>query len=162
MDHSPRTYRFFDSIPRIWIAGSNQSGVDARGVLAQGIVSILRRACTANPAEHPRKVLLRFESARHGDIKNPHLGFAQHLLGTLYPLAQDKLVRALACRVAKHFREMRGAEPHGLRKFAEAQLVFHLRVDELFHSPQAGGAEPASIRPYRLAAHSPRRGHFRS
>jgi hypothetical protein len=40
-------------------------------------------------------VLLCFESARHGDIKNPHLDLAQHLLCTLYPLAQDKLMRAM-------------------------------------------------------------------
>jgi hypothetical protein len=43
-------------------------------------------------------VLLRFESARHGNIKNPHLARAQHLLRALYPLAQYKLARlATAC-----------------------------------------------------------------
>ena len=84
----------------------NQSGLDTRWLLAQNLVSILRRAGTANPAEHARKVLLRFEPACDGDIKNPHLGLAQHLLCTLYPLAQDKLVRCLACRFPEHPRKM--------------------------------------------------------
>ena len=87
--------------------------------LAKNLVSILRRARTADPSEHPREVLLRFESARHGDIKNPHLGFAQHLLGTLYPLPQDKLVRALAGRLPKHLQEMRCAETCTLGHFVE-------------------------------------------
>ena len=84
----------------------NQSGLDTHWLLAQNLVSILRRAGTANPAEHARKVLLRFESACDGDIENPHLGLAQHLLCTLYPLAQDKLVRRLACRFPEHPRKM--------------------------------------------------------
>jgi hypothetical protein len=32
-------------------------------------------------------VLLRFEAACHGDIKDTLVGITQHLLGTLYPLA---------------------------------------------------------------------------
>src|SRR5215471_19152647 len=82
----PRTHRFFGSMPGVWDSGLHSSGhpgPDARWLLAQNLVSILRRAGTADPAEHPREVLLRFESARHGDIKNPHLGLAQHLLFTL-------------------------------------------------------------------------------
>jgi hypothetical protein len=86
--------------PVMRIAG-NQPGPDARWLLAQNPESILRRAGTADPPEHARKVLLGFESARHGDIKNPHLGLAQHFLRALYPLAQDKLMRALACRLPK-------------------------------------------------------------
>src|SRR5215469_14905788 len=81
----------------------NQSGLDTRWLLAQNLVSILRRAGTANPAEHARKVLLRFEPACDGDIKNPHLRLAQHLLCTLYPLALDKLVWCVACRLLKTF-----------------------------------------------------------
>ena len=86
-DHPPRTPRFFGSIPRVWIAGSYQPEVDARWLLAQGLVSILRRAGTANPAEHPRKVLLRFEATGHGDIQDTRLRRAQHLLRTLYSVA---------------------------------------------------------------------------
>jgi hypothetical protein len=33
------------------------------------------------------QVLLRLESARYSDIKNPHFRFVQHLLVMLYPLA---------------------------------------------------------------------------
>ena len=62
-------------------------GPDARWLLAQNLVTILPGASTADLPEHPGKVLLRLEATRHGDIKNPHLGLAQHLLGTLYPLA---------------------------------------------------------------------------
>src|SRR5215469_11290877 len=54
---------------------------------SSGLVSILRRACTANPAEHPRKVLLRFETACHGDIQDTRLRRAQQLLRTLYSVA---------------------------------------------------------------------------
>ena len=64
----------------------NQWVLDTRWLLAQNLVSILCRAGTADPAKNARKVLLGFESARDGDIKNPHLGLAQHLLCTLYPL----------------------------------------------------------------------------
>ena len=74
-------------IPRVWIASPNQPGRDTRCLLAQNLVSIRRRAGTADPAEHPCEVLLRLESARYSYIKNPHFRFAQHLLGTPYPLA---------------------------------------------------------------------------
>src|SRR5215469_4311596 len=74
-------------IPRVWIAGSNQPGVECPLVFSSALVSILRRACTANPAEHPRKVLLRFETAGHGDIQDTCLRRAQHLLRTLYSVA---------------------------------------------------------------------------
>jgi hypothetical protein len=59
----------------------------AAGFLAQNLVSILCRAGTGDPAEHPRKVLLGFESARYSNIKNPHFCLAQHLLCTLYSCA---------------------------------------------------------------------------
>src|SRR5215469_7016897 len=55
--------------------------------LAHNLVSILRRAGTADPSEHPRKMLLRFESACDGDIQNTRLSLAQHLLRTLYSVA---------------------------------------------------------------------------
>jgi len=74
-------------IPRVWIAGSNQPGVECPLAFSSALVSILRRACTANPAEHPRKVLLRFETAGHGDIQDTCLRRAQHLLRTLYSVA---------------------------------------------------------------------------
>ena len=62
-------------------------GQNGRWLLVQNLVSIRRRAGTADPAEHSCKVLLRLESARYSDIKKSHFRFAQHLLGTLYPLA---------------------------------------------------------------------------
>jgi hypothetical protein len=40
-----------------------------------------------------RKMLLRFETARNCDIQCPRLGRAQHLLRTLYPLAQNRSAR---------------------------------------------------------------------
>jgi hypothetical protein len=101
------------SIPRGWIEGSNQPGPDAHWFLPQNLVPILRRARSADSAEHSRKVLLRFESARHGDIKNPHLARAQHLLRTLYPLAQYKLARALACRQLRNPSQAGGLVPLG-------------------------------------------------
>src|SRR6516165_783352 len=101
------------------MAGSNQPRPDARWLLAQNFVSVLRRAGTADSPEYARKVLLCFESARHGNIKNPHLGLAQHLLCTLYPLPQDKLMRALAGRLAKHLQEMRCAEPCAFGHFVK-------------------------------------------
>ena len=110
---------FRRSIPRIWIAGSNQQEQNGRWPLAQNPVSILRGARAADPAEHTRKVLLCFEPARHGDIKNPHLGLAQHLFCTLHPLPQDKLVRALARRPPKRLQEMRCAEPCTLGHFVK-------------------------------------------
>ena len=48
--------------------GLQSAGADARRLLAQNLVSILRRARTAHPAEDPRKMLLCFEPARHGDV----------------------------------------------------------------------------------------------
>jgi len=56
--------------------------------LAQNLVSILRRAGSADPAEHKCKVLLGFKTASYGDIQHSRLAHAQHLLRTLYPLAQ--------------------------------------------------------------------------
>jgi hypothetical protein len=45
--------------------------------------------------EHSRKVLLGFEAAGHRDIQYTRLRRAQHLLRTLYSVAQYKLVRRL-------------------------------------------------------------------
>ncbi|HEX8881657.1 MAG TPA: hypothetical protein VF749_16565, partial [Candidatus Acidoferrum sp.] len=56
------------------------------------MAAIFSRASPAHLAEGARKVLLRFESARHGDIKNPHLGRAQHFFSALDPNTQDKLM----------------------------------------------------------------------
>jgi hypothetical protein len=113
--------------------GCNRPGPDAGWFSAQNLVPILSRAGTADPAEYPREVLLRFETARHGDIKNPHLGLAQRLLCTLYPLPQDKLIRALAGRLPKHLQEMRCAEPCTLCHFVEGQLFFDLCVQYVMH-----------------------------
>jgi hypothetical protein len=54
--------------------------------MPQKFLPIFRRADSAHPAEHPSKVLLRFEPAGHRDVQDTRLGRAQHLFGTLYPL----------------------------------------------------------------------------
>ena len=42
----------------------------------QELLAIFCGARAVDPAKHPSKVLLRFESTRHGDVKNPRLGVA--------------------------------------------------------------------------------------
>src|SRR5215813_3483214 len=59
-------------------------------------------ARSAELTEHPRKVLLRLKATCDRDVQNTTLRHAQHLFAALYPLAQYKLVRALACRFTKH------------------------------------------------------------
>ena len=56
-------------------------------------------------------MLLGFETACHRDVQHTRLSGAQHFLRTLYPLADNKLMRALARRLAKHPREMSRAQP---------------------------------------------------
>ena len=51
---------------------------------------------SAHTAEDARKVLLVLEPAGHRHIQHPHLCGTQHLFGTVYPVVQHKLVRALA------------------------------------------------------------------
>src|SRR6516164_6798217 len=116
-DQSPRAH--LGSLPRGWMACSNQQGQNGRWLLTQSLVSILRRAGAAHLTEHARKVLLCFEPARHSNIKNPHLGVAQHLFCTLYSLPQDKLMRAFAGRLPKRLQEMRRAEPCTLGHFVK-------------------------------------------
>jgi len=62
----------------------------------QKFLAIFCRADSAHPAEHARKVLLCFEAAGHRDVQDTRLGRSQHLLRTLYPMTQDKVMRALA------------------------------------------------------------------
>lgn len=64
--------------------------------LAQKFLTILCRAGSVHSAEHPRKVLLRLEAACHGDVHDTRLDRAQHILCALYPVAEDKLMWALA------------------------------------------------------------------
>jgi hypothetical protein len=80
-------------------------------LLAQKFLAIFRGAGSAHFAEHSGKVLLSLEAARHRDVQDSRLGGAQHFLRTLYPLADNKLMRALAHRLAKHLREMSRAQP---------------------------------------------------
>jgi hypothetical protein len=63
--------------------------------LVQELLAIFCGAGSAHLAEHSCKVLLRFEAASHRDIQDTHLGCAQHLLRTLYPMAENKLMWAL-------------------------------------------------------------------
>jgi hypothetical protein len=64
--------------------------------MPQKFLAIFCRAGSAHPAEQACKVLLRFEAAGHRDVQDTRLGRAQHFLRTLYPIAQDKVMRALA------------------------------------------------------------------
>src|SRR5580692_1197744 len=79
--------------------------------LAQKLSAIFGRARSAHSAEHPCKVLLRFEAAGHRNVQDTRLGGAQHFLRALDSLADNKLMRALARRLAKHLREMSRAQP---------------------------------------------------
>src|SRR5262249_57326827 len=115
--------------------------------------AIFSWAGAADTAKHPGKVLLRFESARHGNIKNAYLVLTQHSFCALYLLAQDKFVRRLTCRLAKHSRKVSWAQGHGLRHFDEGQLVFHLRTAELLYRSQSRGTESTSTLPPRPRPH---------
>ena len=64
--------------------------------MAQKFLAIFCGAYSAHLAEHPCKVLLRFEAARNCDVQDTRLGRGQHFLRTLYPMTQDKVMRALA------------------------------------------------------------------
>src|SRR5258708_17416673 len=73
-----------------------QASKAASHSMPQKFLPIFRRADSAHPAEHPCKVLLRFEPAGHRDVQNTRLGGAQHFLGTLYPMTENKLMRGFA------------------------------------------------------------------
>src|SRR5215813_15056791 len=83
-------------------------------------VPVFRRAGSTHLAEYTGKVLLGFEAAGDGNIQHAHFGGTQHLLGSLYPMPEETLVRSLTCRVAEDLREMRGAEPNCTRHFLNA------------------------------------------
>jgi hypothetical protein len=56
-------------------------------------------------------MLLRFETASYRHIQHSRLLLTQHFLASFYPVAQDKLVRAFARRLAKHLCEIRCTQP---------------------------------------------------
>ena len=89
-------------------------------VSAEGFVPVFCRAGSAHCAEYTGKVLLGFEAAGDGNIQHAHFGGTQHLLGSLYPIPEDTLVRSLTGRVAEDLREMRRAEPNCTRHFLKA------------------------------------------
>ena len=101
--------------------------------------------------EHSRKMLLGFEAAGDCDVEYARLGRAQHLLRTLYSVAQYKLVRRLARRLAKHPGEMSWAQLHRLRHLPKSQLVFYLGMHQLCNHSQACRTESASQRPHGAA-----------
>jgi len=63
--------------------------------VVQKLLGKFRRAGSADPAEHSRKMLLRFEAARDRDVQDTLLGRAQQLLRTFDPMTEDKLMRTL-------------------------------------------------------------------
>src|ERR1700716_4269620 len=70
--------------------------------MPEKFLAIFRRADSAYPTEHACKVLLCFKAAGHRDVQDTRLGRTQHLLRALYPLTQNKVMRAFACRLPKH------------------------------------------------------------
>jgi len=64
--------------------------------MTEKLLPIFCRADSTHLAEHTRKVLLRFEATSHCDIQDTRLGGAQHFLGTLYPMTENKLMRGFA------------------------------------------------------------------
>jgi len=64
--------------------------------VTQKFLAVFCRASSALVTEDLRKMLLGFETRGHGYIHYSHIGGAQHLFGTLYPLTQEKLMRGLA------------------------------------------------------------------
>src|SRR5580704_18496909 len=58
--------------------------------------AILCRGNSTHVTEDLRKMLLAFEAAGHGYIQYSLIGRAQHLLCTLEPPTQEKLVRGFA------------------------------------------------------------------
>ena len=68
----------------------------ARRLVAQKFPAILCRANSTHATEDLRKMLLAFEAAGHGYINYSSIGGGQQLFRSLYPLAQDKLMRSLA------------------------------------------------------------------
>ena len=69
---------------------------DASRPLAQEFLAIFCRADSTHPAEHPCKVLLRFEAAAHRDVQDTRLGCTQHFFRALPPMTQNTVMRALA------------------------------------------------------------------
>ena len=97
-------------------------GAPFRSMVGPPFQPIFSRAGSTQLTEHSRKVLLGFEAAGHGDIQDTRLGRAQHLLRALYSVAQYKLVRRLACRLAKHPGKMSWAQIHRLRHLPKRQI----------------------------------------
>src|SRR5450432_3370610 len=122
---------------KLWLLTSNHQewlifGVVFRYASRLGADKILSILCRANPPDITkdlRKVLLGLEAAGDGDVQHSRFGSAQHPFSTIEPLAQNKLMRGLAGRLAKHPREMGCAQAHRLRHLVETQVFFHLRVD---------------------------------
>src|SRR5215472_18173002 len=101
--------------------------------------------------EHSGKVLLGFEAAGQGDIQYTRLRRAQPLFRTLYSVAQYKLVRRLARRLAKHPGEMSWTQLHRLRHLPKSQLVFHLGMHQLLNHSQARRTQSPSERLHGMA-----------
>jgi len=68
-----------------WACRENRSRQSASHSMPQSFLAIFCRADSADPAEHPWKVLLRFEAGGHRNVQDTRLGRAQHLLRALYP-----------------------------------------------------------------------------
>src|SRR5882724_10207094 len=103
----------------------------------QKILAILCRANSPDVTKDLCKVLLGLEATGHGHVQYPRIGSTQHRFSTLKPLAQNKLMGGLARRLAKHPREMSCAQSYRLRHLVETQVVFDLRMDQLFNPSQA-------------------------
>jgi hypothetical protein len=90
-------------------------------------------------------MLLRFETARKGDIEHPRIWHAQQIHGTFYPMAQHKLVWTLTRRSPKHLREMGSTQSCRFGQFIETQITLDFRVHQLCNNPQARWRESTSM-----------------
>ena len=63
---------------------------------ADKVLAILCRAYSPDATKSLRKVLLRLEATGQGHVQYSRAGSAQHRFSTLKPLAQNKLMGALA------------------------------------------------------------------
>src|SRR5262249_20234175 len=115
------------------------------------IQPIFSRAGSTYMTKHSCKVLLGFEAAGDCDIQYTPLRRAQHLLGTLDSVAQYKLMRCFACRLAKHSRKMSWTQLHRFCNPPKSKLVFHLGMHQLFNHSQARRTQSPSERLHGMA-----------
>ena len=118
---------------------------------------IFSGAGSTQMTEHSRKVLLGFEAAGHCDIQYTRLRHTQHLLRTLYSVAQYKLVRRLARRLAKQLGKMTWTQLHRLpisRRVNSSSIL--ACTNSLIVRMRAGPGRPGTSAQTRASLHNHR------